>query len=183
MSVAHEERDFSSGRDEWRLMKYEQAAVAQYQQLAEALRQVGAAWVLEEVEELLARGKTVPLRDLPQDEQEHYLERLAVETQKGFPVGSAKNADEVGLPYEPHERLALLVDATERVVIASARSYVSLSAFVAAHRLQGVTLLRPAASDTAVTTNDVLEIPMRAAAGVEEKLEALSELLRAQVLD
>ena len=41
----------------------------------------------------------------------------------------AKPNDIIGVPYEPHERLALLVEAVERVIAASELSHSYISKF------------------------------------------------------
>ena len=45
-------------------MKQNQQAIGQYNELAEALTQLGIGWLVTEVEELLGRGKEVAFRDL-----------------------------------------------------------------------------------------------------------------------
>src|SRR5690348_14935596 len=103
-------------------MKSGQEALAQYSELANALLQVGATWVITEVEDIIARGKTVLFRDLSEEQSALYESRLSEEARGGLPVGRAKADDSIGVPYEPHERLALLVDAVERVIVTSERS-------------------------------------------------------------
>ena len=108
-------------------VKREQEAIAQFSELVSALRQMDAEWIVTEVEEVIARGKTVPFRDLSREESALYESRLVEEADRGIAVARAKPNDIIGVPYEPHERLALLVEAVERVIAASelSRSYVS----------------------------------------------------------
>lgn len=116
-------------------MKVGPEALQQYAELATALREVGAGWVVDEVEEVIARGKTVAFRDLPPAERARYQDRLSVETRKGLLVGRATAGDEIGVAYEPYERLTLLVDAADRVITATALSHAFVSRFAKEHQL------------------------------------------------
>jgi hypothetical protein len=73
-----------------RNMKTGQEAVAQYGELANALVQMGASWIVAEVEQVISRGKTVPFRDLSEEESAQYESRLTEEASRGLPVGRAK---------------------------------------------------------------------------------------------
>ena len=79
-------------------MKNGQEALLQYGQLASAMRDVGAGWVVDEVEEVIARGKTVAFRDLPEEEQARYAALLTAESRKGLSVGKAKAGDQPAPP-------------------------------------------------------------------------------------
>ena len=66
-------------------MKRGQEAIAQYSELASALRQMDAEWIVTEVEEVIARGKTVPFRDLVSRRERLYESRLVEEAGRGSP--------------------------------------------------------------------------------------------------
>lgn len=166
-------------------MKDGQEALSQYDELAEALRQLNMGWVVAEVEEVISRGKMVPFRDLSQDQQMLYEYRLSEEERKGFRIGRAKAGDMIGVPYRPEERLALLVSATERVVATSAQSYAYVSSFGTRHNLHDVILEQPVGADIAATSPERREVSLSppSDSDVDERLSALNSLLNENVLD
>ncbi len=157
-------------------------ATQQYEQLALALREIGAGWVAEEVIELVSRGKTVPLSSLSDEAEAVYRDRLSVESKKGLAVGRISKSDEVTIPYSPAERLALLVDATERVVTATARSHAYVTRFAAENELTGVRFEEPRGLDQTPSDPELQEIPLLAPDDLEERLRGLTTLLTTRVL-
>lgn len=125
-------------------MKTAQDAAAQLIELADALREIGAGWVVDEIDDVVAQGKSVQLQELPRAEQSHYRERLSAESRKGLKVGRAAAGDEVSIAYTAEERLQLLVDGARRVLETTARSHGYISEFATTHELQVVTLEDPA---------------------------------------
>ncbi len=119
-----------SANDPLETQRNRRSCNVQYMEVATALREVGAGWVVDEVEEVIARGRAVAFRDLPHDEQARYEERLLAETRKGLAVGKVRAADEIGVAYGADERLTLLVEAAERVIVSSARSQAYVVEFV-----------------------------------------------------
>jgi hypothetical protein len=164
-------------------MKNGQEAQLQYAQLASAMRDVGAGWVVDEVEEVIARGKAIAFRDLPEEEQARYVALLTAESRKGLSVGKAKAGDQIGVAFEPDERLTLLVDATERVVTASALSHADIARFASEHGLQRVILEEPAGVDTPASAEEPHEVPMAVPTDVEGRLTTLRRILRDEVLE
>jgi hypothetical protein len=164
-------------------MKEGQEALSQYNELADALRQIGIGWVVAEVEDILSRGKEVPFRDLSEDQQLLYERRLNDETIRGFQVGKAKANDTIGVPYGPDERLALLVSATQRVIDTSVRSNTYVSAFAIRHNMHEVILEQPVGADIAATTPERRAIPIAIRSDVDELLNALNAFFNERVLD
>jgi hypothetical protein len=164
-------------------MKEGQEALSQYNELANALREIGIGWVVAEVEEVLSRGKQVPFRDLSEDQQILYERRLDEEVSRGFRVGRVKAGDTIGVPYAPDERLSLLVAATERVIDTSVRSQVYVSNFAIRHDIHDVILEQPAGADTAATTPERREMPMTVPDNIDERRRSLDALLKENVLD
>jgi hypothetical protein len=164
-------------------MKEGQEALSQYNELANALRQIGIGWVVAEVEEVLSRGKEVPFRDLSEDQQILYELRLDEEANRGFRVGRAKANDTIGVPYGPDERLALLVSATERVIDTSVRSKTYVSGFAIRHNMHEVILEQPVGADVAATNPERREIPTAVPSDVDELLNALNAFFNEKVLD
>jgi hypothetical protein len=163
-------------------MKNGEEAVAQYSELASALVEIGLSWIISEVEEVSARGKAVPFRDLSEEQSRLYESRLSEETRGGLVVGRAREDDSIGIPYEPQERLALLVDAVERVVVTSERSYSYVSNFASRLGLNSVRLESPVGS---YGSSDVLEarnISTEPPTLVNERLAILCHVLRDEVL-
>jgi hypothetical protein len=164
-------------------MKEGQEALAQYNELANALREIGIGWVVTEVEEVLSRGKQVPFRDLSDDQQILFEHRLDEEVSKGFRVGRIKPGDTIGVPYAPDERLSLLVTATERVIDTSVRSQIYVSNFAIRHHMRDVILEQPAGADTAATTPERREMPTTVPDDIDERLRSLDTFLNENVLD
>ena len=163
-------------------MKTSREAVAQYGELANALVQMGASWIVAEVEQVISRGKTVPFRDLSEEESAQYESRLTEEADRGLPVGRAKASDSIGVPYEPHERLALLVDAVERVITTSELSYSYVSAFAVRLGVSSLRLENPIGSYTTVDVPDARSIPLAAPTLVNERIAILHHVLHDEVL-
>lgn len=163
-------------------MKLGQEASAQYSELVSALRQLSADWIVTEVEEVLARGKTVPFRDLSHEESVLYESRLIEEIDRGIPVSRAQANDIIGVPYEPHERLSLLVEAVERVIAASelCRSYISK--FAVQQSIASIGLESPAEVDTPAGTPRMRSISLEAPRLTNERLSILHHVLHDEVL-
>jgi hypothetical protein len=164
-------------------MKRGQEALSQYAELATALAEVGMSWVVDDVEEVIARGKTVRFRDLSQDENILYERRLTEETSKGFSIGRAKAGDSIGVPYTPDERLTLLVDAAERVIITSERSHAYVKDFANRHNISSVVLVQPVGVDVVAPMPERHEVSLVIPGDIEERLAALHRVLHDQVLD
>jgi hypothetical protein len=163
-------------------MKSGQEAAAQYSELASALVQIGMSWIVEEVEEVISRGKAIPFRDLSEEESILYEGRLTEEARKGLVVGRAKASDSIGVPYEPHERLALLVDAVERAIMASELSYSYVSRFAARLGISSVRLENPVDVGIAANALGPRIIPPTEPALVSERLAVLHHVLHDEVL-
>jgi hypothetical protein len=163
-------------------MKSGQEAVAQYSELVSALLQMGANWIVTEVEEVISRGKTVPFQDLSEEESALYESRLSEEARGGLTVGRAKADDSIGVPYEPYERLALLVDAVERVIMTSERSYYYVSTFAARLGINSVRLENPVGNYNTSDTPEARNIPLTAHTLVNERLAILHHVLHDEVL-
>jgi hypothetical protein len=163
-------------------MKNYQEAAAQYLELANALLQMGANWIVTEAEEVISRGKTVLFRDLSAEESALYEGRLNEEARGGLPVGRAKADDFIGVPYEPYERLVLLVDAVERVVITSERSYAYVSGFAARLGINSLRLEDPIGAYSSADVAGARDIPLTAPTLVNERLSILHHVLHDEVL-
>jgi hypothetical protein len=163
-------------------VKRGQEAIAQYSELVSALRQLEAGWIVAEVEEAIARGKTVPFRDLSREESALYESRLIEEVDRGILVAHAKASDIIGVGYEPHERLALLVEAVERVIVSSelARSYISK--FATQRGVDSIELENPAAVDTVAGTSRMRSISLEMPTLTNERLSILRHVLDDEVL-
>jgi hypothetical protein len=159
-------------------VKQGQEAIAQYSELASALRQVNAGWIVTEVEEVIARGKTVPFRDLSREESALYENRLTEEMGRGVAVARAKANDIIGVPYEDHERLALLVDAVERVIVASELSHSYISKFAAQRAITSIHLESPVEENASGRRGISLEMPTL----TNERLSILRHVLNDEVL-
>ena len=164
-------------------MKEGQEALSQYRELANALREIGIGWVVTEVEEVLIRGKEVAFRDLSADQQALYEIRLGEEASRGFRVGRARANDKIGVPYQPDERLALLVAATERVIDTSVRSKTYVSGFARRHDMHNVILEQPVGADVGATAPERREMPMAVPKDEDERLNALTNFFNENVID
>ena len=163
-------------------MKRGQEAAAQYAELVSALRQLGADWIVTEVEEVLARGKTVPFRDLSREESGLYERRLVEEVDRGLAVARAKPDDIIGVPYEVHESLGLLVEAVERVVAATELSRSYIARFAAQRGVDSIALESPAADVAAANASRTRSIPLDAPHLTNERLSILRRVLHDEVL-
>ncbi len=163
-------------------VKRGQEAVAQYSELASALRQMDADWIVTEVEDVIARGKTVPFHDLSHEESALYESRLIEEVGRGVAIARAKANDIIGVPYEPHERLVLLVEAVERVIVASELSRSYISKFAVQRGINSIKLESPVGADTAVSPSRVRSIPLEGPTLINERLSILRYVLRDEVL-
>jgi hypothetical protein len=163
-------------------MKRGQEAMAQYSELVSALRQLDADWIVTEVEEVIAHGKTVPFRNLSREESALYEDRLIEEIDRGIPVARAKANDIIGVPYEAHERLALLTEAVERVVNASELSLSYVSGFAAHHGLDSIELEPPTGADTASGNLRRRSISLGTPTLTNERLSILRHVLYDEVL-
>jgi hypothetical protein len=164
-------------------MKEGQEALAQYNELANALREIGIGWIVAEVEEVLSLGKKVPFQDLSEDQEISYKRRLDEEASRGFRVGRIKPGDTIGVPYAPDERLSLLVSATEKVIDTSVSSQVYVSKFAIRHNMHEVILEQPAGADTAASTPERREIPMTVPDDIDDRRRTLNAYLNENVLD
>lgn len=163
-------------------MKRGQQAIEQYSELVSALRQLDADWIVSEVEEVIARGKTVPFRHLSREENLLYEDRLVEEIDRGIPVARAKANDIIGVPFEPHERLALLAEAVERVVNASELSLSYISGFAIQQGINSIELESPAGADTASGSLRTGSISLGAPTLTNERLSILRHVLHDEVL-
>jgi hypothetical protein len=163
-------------------VKRGQEAIAQYSELVSALRQIDADWIVTEVEEVIARGKTVSFRNLSREESALYESRLVEEVSRGIAVARAKPNDIIGVPYEPHERLVLLVQAVERVIAASelARSYISK--FALERGINSIELEIPVEGATATNTSSTRRISLEMPPFTNERLSILHHVLHDEVL-
>jgi hypothetical protein len=163
-------------------VKHGQEATAQYSELVSALRQIDADWIVTEVEEVIARGKTVPFRNLSREESVLYESRLVEEEGRGIAVARAKPNDIIGVPYEPHERLVLLVQAVERVIAASelARSYISK--FASERGINSIELEIPVEGAAATSTSRMRRISLEMPPFTSERLSILHHVLHDEVL-
>jgi hypothetical protein len=163
-------------------VKRGQEAIAQYSELASALQQMAAGWIVTEVEEEIARGKTVPFRDLSREESVLYESRLVEEVGRGIAVARAKPNDIIGVPYEPHERLALLVEAVKRVVAASELSRSYISKFAAERGIDSIELESPVRDDAPASTLRMRSISLEMPTLTNERLSILRHVLHDEVL-
>lgn len=163
-------------------MKRGQEAVAQYSELASALGQMNAGWIVTEVEEFIARGKTAPFRDLSREESILYESRLVEEMGKGIPVARAKPNDIIGVPYEPHERLALLVDAVERVISASELSRSSIFKFAMESEIDLIELEGTVGEGDEASSLRMHSISLNIPTLTNERLSILHHVLHDEVL-
>jgi hypothetical protein len=163
-------------------VKRGQEAIAQYSELVSALRQLQADWIVAEVEEVIARGKTVLFRHLSREESALYEHRLIDEIDKGIPVARAKANDVIGIPYEPHERLTLLVEAVERVIAASELSLSYISKFAAQRNIASIELESPVGVDIAAGISRSRRISLGAPTLTNERLSILRHFLHDEVL-
>jgi len=163
-------------------VKSGQEARAQYSELVNALRQMDADWIVTEVEEVIARGKTVSFRNLSREESALYESRLVEEVGRGIAVARAKPNDIIGVPYEPHERLVLLVQAAERVIVASelARSYISK--FASERGINSIELEIPVEGATAASISGTRRISLEMSPLTNEALSILHHVLHDEVL-
>jgi hypothetical protein len=163
-------------------MKHGQEAQAQYSELAAALGQMDAGWIVSEVEEVISRGKTVLFRDLSPDEHALYESRLTEEIDRGAAVAPARPNDNIGVPYEPHERLALLVEASERVIAAGELSRFYISRFAAEQGIIAIDLESPEDLSTLASDLVARSIPLEAPRLTNERLSILRHTLHDEVL-
>jgi hypothetical protein len=163
-------------------MKRGQEAIAQYSELASALRQMDADWIVTEVEEVITRGKSVLFRNLSHEENALYESRLVEEMGRGIVVGRANPNDSIGVPYEPHERLALLVDAVERVIAVSELSRSSISKFAAESSIDLIELDGPGGEGGTVNASRMHSISLKAPTLMNERLSILRHILYNEVL-
>jgi hypothetical protein len=164
-------------------VKRGQEAIKQYSELVNALRQLDADWIVAEVEEVVAHGKEVPFGNLSRDENALYEDRLVEEIGRGIPLAHAKANDIIGVPYEPHERLALLVEAVERVVKANELSLSYISEFAAQLGIGSIELEAPAEVDTTAGTPRRRSISLVAPRLTNERLSILRHVLYDEVLN
>jgi hypothetical protein len=163
-------------------MKRGQEAELQYSELASALRQLDAAWIVAEVEEVIARGKALPFRALSEGEALLYENRLFEEVGRGVAVTRAKANDTIGVPYEPHEQLALLVQALERVVMVSELSRAYVSRFAEQRGISSINLESPGDVDIGEGTSRTRGISLERPTLVNERLSILHHVLHDEVL-
>jgi hypothetical protein len=163
-------------------VKRGQEAIAQYSELVSALRQIGADWIVTEVEEVIARGKTVPFRNLSREESALYESRLVEEVGRGIDVARAKPNDIIGVPYEPHERLALLAQAVERVIAASELAHSYISKFASERGISSIELEIPVQDDIAGSTSTMRRISLEMPTLTNERLSILYHVLHDEVL-
>jgi hypothetical protein len=163
-------------------MKRAREASAQYSELANAILQLGANWIIAEVEEVIARGKTIPFRDLSAEQSALYESRLNEEARGGLLVGRAKGDDSIGVPCEPHERLALLVDAVERIIVTSERSYSYVSSFATRLGIHSVRMENPVEAYNPADLSEARNISVTTPTLMNERLSILHHVLHNEVL-
>lgn len=156
-------------------------AEAQYEQLAAALERIDAGWVVDEVAEVAAGGKTVLVSELPVAEQERIRVRLATENERGFKVGRLGRTEATVVPLTSAERLRLLVQAAGRVIDATARAHSSLSELMADYDLDGFRLEEPLGFDR-TRDPDISALRLAELSDRDEELDAVEDIL-GQVLE
>jgi hypothetical protein len=140
-----------------------------------------ADWIVAEVEEVIARGKTVPFRELSREENDQYESRLIEEADRGIAVARARANEFIGVPYEPQERLRLLVEAIERVISASELALSSISKFASQLDINSIDLESPLGTNLASTPR-VHSVPLDTPTLTNERLSILRSVLRDEVL-
>jgi hypothetical protein len=150
-------------------------AAQQFGELATALREIGAGWVVDEVVETAARGKTVLLASLPEEELSVFRDKLSAEDKKGLPVGRIGKGDEATVPYSAAERLAMLVDAADRVISATAEAHRYVVNFAAGEGFAAVRFELPEGLDTVAAPG----FPRAIALQVPQDLDTRVQLVRA----
>jgi hypothetical protein len=163
-------------------MKLGQEALAQYTELVAALQQLHAEWIVTEVEEIIARGKVVSFRDLSQEESALYESRVVEESGRGVAVPRAKPSDIIGVPYDPHERLGLLVQAIERVVAVSELSRSYIYRFAVTRGIGSIELWNPLEDDQMADSRDVHIVSVQSPTFTNERLAILRHVLSSEVL-
>lgn len=163
-------------------MKRGQEAIAQYSELVSALRQIDADWIVTEVEEVIARGKTVPFRNLSREENALYESRLVEEVGRGIAVARAKPNEIIGVPYEPHERLTLLVQAVERVIAASELAHSYISRFASEGGISSIELEIPVEGDAVAGPSRTRSISLEVPLLTNERLSILHQVLHDEVM-
>jgi hypothetical protein len=142
-----------------------------------------ADWIVTEVEEVIARGKTMPFRDLSREESALYESRLVEEVGRGIAVARAKPNDIIGVPYEPHERLALLVEAVERVIAASELSRSYIFKFASERAIDSIELESPVGDVAVARTSRTRSISLEVPRLTNERLSILRHVLDDEVLN
>jgi hypothetical protein len=164
-------------------VKSEEEARIQYTELASALEQVDASWIVVEVEELIARGKTVLFRELSEEDAVLYESRLQQESLIGLPIGRARADDSIGVPYSAYEQLSLLVAAAERVIMISEYSIANISSFAARLGISAIRLESPVDPyATSAAASEMRSIPLAPPPLVGERLSILHNVLYSEVL-
>lgn len=164
-------------------MKSEEEARTQYAELVSALEEIGVIWIVVEVEEFIARGKTVLFRELSEEDAVLYESRLQQESRGGLPVGRARADEPIGVPYSAYEQLSLLVAAAERVVIISEYSIAKISSFAAGLGINAIRLESPVDPyATSAAASEVRSISLTPPSLVGERLSILHNVLYGEVL-
>lgn len=158
-------------------MKQGDEASRQFEELAIALREIGAGWVVDEVVETAARGKTVLLSSLPEEQLSVFRDKLSVEDRKGLPVGRIGKADEAIVPFSEAERLAMLIDAADRVVTATADAHAYVVDFAESEGIASIRFEPPEDQDDAATEGARWSIPLDPPIDLEDRLQRVHVVL------
>jgi hypothetical protein len=94
----------------------------------------------------------------------------------------AKANDTIGVPYEPHERLSLLVEAVERVITASELSHSYISRFAAQWGIRSIDLEIPVEVDIAANSLRTRGISLAEPTLVNERISIFHHVLYDEVL-
>ena len=121
-------------------------------------------------------------RNLSREESALYESRLVEEVGRGIAVARAKPNDIIGVPYEPHERLVLLVQAVERVIAASELARSSLSKFASERGINSIELEIPVEGAGAASTSRMRRISLEMSPFTNERLSILHHVLHDEVL-
>jgi hypothetical protein len=163
-------------------MKLGQEALTQYTELVAALQHLRADWIVTEVEEIIARGKAVSFRDLSQAESALYESRFTEESGRGVAVPRAKPSDVIGVQYDPHEKLGLLVQAIERVVAVSELSRSYIYQFAVTRGIGSIELWNPLEDDLTENSRDAHIVSVQLPMFTNERLAILRHVLSGEVL-
>jgi hypothetical protein len=162
-------------------VKDEASAAQQYQALSEALVAIGAAWVVEEVDEIVALGKQQPFGDLPVSARRELEQRLADERAKGLRVDRPSPMDEIGNEYTASERLEILTDAAQQVISSTMQAREAVVAFARTHDVSRIFLVEPSRLEPLGGQRESRRIELESFP--DDRLGPVVSLLRDRVLE